>query len=99
MNEARDILSELTRSKTTDVVLFGTEAGIFRALGMSMAVCGPGSIEQAHTPNEFLATDQLKKCFQMLEGLKCKLTAWVANLCGTVSTLSHLSNAPTLFLG
>ncbi|MEO1639524.1 MAG: acetylornithine deacetylase [Pseudomonadota bacterium] len=75
VNEARDILMELTGSNTSDVVSFGTEAGIFSALGMSVAVCGPGSIEQAHKPDEYLATDQLEKCLQMLGGLESKLSS------------------------
>jgi acetylornithine deacetylase len=73
VNEARDILMELTGSNHSGVVPFGTEAGLFSALGMSVAVCGPGSIEQAHKPDEFLAIDQLQKCLDMLDGLEDKL--------------------------
>lgn len=73
VNEARDILMELTGSNHAGVVPFGTEAGIFSALGMSVAVCGPGSIEQAHKPDEFLAVDQLVKCLSMLDGLEANL--------------------------
>ena len=73
VNEARDILMELTGSNQAGVVPFGTEAGIFSALGMSVAVCGPGSIEQAHKPDEFLAVDQLVKCLAMLNGLEANL--------------------------
>lgn len=72
-NEARDILLELTGGNRTDVVPFGTEAGIFASLGMSTVVCGPGSIEQAHKPDEFLALDQLQKCLDMLDGLEKRL--------------------------
>lgn len=72
-NEARDILLELTGSNRADVVAFGTEAGIFASLGMSTVVCGPGSIEQAHKADEFLALDQLQKCLDMLDGLRGKL--------------------------
>jgi acetylornithine deacetylase len=75
LNEARDILMELTGSNTSDVVPFGTEAGIFASLGMSVAVCGPGSIEQAHKPDEYLAVDQLANCLSMLDGLQGKLCA------------------------
>lgn len=75
MNEARDILMELTGSNHAGVVPFGTEAGIFAALGMSVTVCGPGSIEQAHKPDEFLAIDQLVKCLAMLDGLEANLVA------------------------
>ncbi len=73
VNEARDIMIELTGGNRADVVAFGTEAGIFSALGMSAVVCGPGSIEQAHKPNEFLALDQLQKCLDMLDGLEARL--------------------------
>ena len=72
-NEARDILMQLTGSNTTDVVPFGTEAGIFAALGMSTVVCGPGSIQQAHKPDEFVAVDQLAKCLTMLDRLEERL--------------------------
>lgn len=72
-NAARDILLELTGSNRTEVVPFGTEAGIFASLGIATVVCGPGSIDQAHKPNEFLALDQLQKCLDMLDGLEAKL--------------------------
>ena len=73
-NEARDIVAELTGANGTDLVAFGTEAGLFQALGMSAVVCGPGSIAQAHKANEFLSIAQLEQCLQMLEGLERKLT-------------------------
>ncbi|CRK74360.1 acetylornithine deacetylase [Nereida ignava] len=75
VNEARDILLELTGSNGAGVVPFGTEAGIFGSLGMSAVVCGPGSIEQAHKPDEFLALDQLQKCLTMLDDLERKVHA------------------------
>jgi len=74
-NEARDIVAELTGANGADTVAFGTEAGIFQALGMSAVVCGPGSIEQAHKPDEYLALDQLEECLVMLERLGAKLGA------------------------
>lgn len=72
-NEARKIVSELTGSNGSDVVPFGTEAGIFQSLGMDVVVCGPGSIEQAHKADEFLALDQLGQCLSMLEKLGDRL--------------------------
>lgn len=72
-NEARDILMELTGANGADVVPFGTEAGIFQGLGMSVVVCGPGSIEQAHKPDEYVSTDQMRQCLDMLERLSAKL--------------------------
>lgn len=68
-NEAKRILTELTGANSADVVPFGTEAGIFQQLGMDVVVCGPGSIDQAHKANEFLAVDQLSNCLTMLRDL------------------------------
>lgn len=65
-NEARDILFALTGANTAGLVPFGTEAGIFQSLGMNVAVCGPGSIDQAHKADEFLAVDQLSQCLDLL---------------------------------
>ena len=74
-NEAKAIVMELTGANGAGTVPFGTEAGLFQALGMSVVVCGPGSIEQAHKPDEFLALDQLRQCLSMLEGLADRLAA------------------------
>lgn len=74
-NEAKDILMELTGANGADTVPFGTEAGIFQSLGMSAVVCGPGSIEQAHKPDEYVSLDQLSQCLTMLERLGGKLAA------------------------
>ncbi|MEZ5477217.1 MAG: acetylornithine deacetylase [Thiolinea sp.] len=73
-NEARQIVSELTGQASTDVVAFGTEAGLFQQLGLSVVVCGPGSIQQAHKPDEYLSLEQLQACLDMLERLGDKLT-------------------------
>ena len=68
-NEARRIVSALTGANGADLVAFGTEAGIFQALGTDVVVCGPGSINQAHKADEFLSLDQLSQCLTMLERL------------------------------
>jgi len=72
-NEARRIVAELTGANAADVVAFGTEAGIFQALGADVVVCGPGSIEQAHKADEYVALDQLAECVAMLERLGKRL--------------------------
>ena len=72
-NESRRLVAELTGEETADVVSFGTEAGLFQSLGMSAVVCGPGSIEQAHKPDEFVSVEQLEACLGMLERLVGKL--------------------------
>ena len=49
-------------------VSFGTEAGFFRTMaGIPSVVVGPGSIAQAHKPDEYLAVDQLAECLKMLD--------------------------------
>lgn len=49
-------------------VAYGTEAGHFsRALGIPTIVCGPGSIAQAHKPDEYIAGDQLTCCDKFLD--------------------------------
>ena len=70
---ARDLVSALTGANDSDVVAFGTEAGLFQALGMSVVVCGPGSIAQAHMADEFVEIDQMRQCLDMLTRLTDRL--------------------------
>jgi acetylornithine deacetylase len=58
-------------------VSFGTEAGLFDDIGINCVVCGPGSIDQAHKPDEFVSREQLRICDQMIENLvhRCRETA------------------------
>jgi acetylornithine deacetylase len=42
-------------------VSFGTEAGLFQRAGVPAVVCGPGSIEQAHKPNEYISLEQIAR--------------------------------------
>ena len=72
-NEAKAILMELTGATGADLVPFGTEAGIFQALGMSAVICGPGSIAQAHKPDEYLSLAQLSECLGVLDRLGARL--------------------------
>lgn len=51
-------------------VAFGTEAGLFQQnAGIPTVVCGPGSVDQAHKPNEFVSLDQVKKCEEFMDKL------------------------------
>ncbi len=74
-NAARKLLMELTGANGADLVPFGTEAGLFQSMGMDVVVCGPGSIEQAHKADEFIALDQLADCLKLLEKLGDTLAA------------------------
>jgi acetylornithine deacetylase len=51
----------------TTTVPFATEGGQFQRAGWSTVVCGPGSIEQAHKPNEFIERSQLQACEDFLD--------------------------------
>jgi acetylornithine deacetylase len=51
-------------------VPFGTDGGHFQAAGLSTVVVGPGRIEQAHTPDEWIETAQLEACANFLDGLR-----------------------------
>ena len=66
---AEALALRLTRSNRTIAVSFATEAGHFQAAGLSTIVCGPGSIDQAHKPDEFVDEAQLKACIEFLERL------------------------------
>lgn len=63
--------------KIGDNVSFGTEAGLFDAIGINSVVCGPGSIDQAHKPDEFVSREQMQCCDQMIENLveRCRKQA------------------------
>lgn len=56
-------------------IAFGTEAGLFsQRVGIPAVVVGPGSIDQAHKPDEWLALDQLAACDAMLQALRVQLS-------------------------
>ena len=67
--EARSIALRLTGSNRTEVVSYATESGHFQAAGMSTVICGPGSVDQAHKPDEFVALDQLAQCDRFMDRL------------------------------
>ena len=58
---AEQMVTRITGENDAEVVSYGTEAGQFQEAGYSAIICGPGSINQAHQPNEYISEDQLKK--------------------------------------
>ncbi len=72
-NPARDLAMELTGANGAGLVPFGTEAGLFQAIGIPSVICGPGAIAQAHKPDEYLEIDQLAACLKFLERLGQRL--------------------------
>lgn len=57
----------LAGSNRGHAVAYGTEGGIFQGQGLPVIVCGPGSIDQAHQPNEFVTFEQLDLCVAFME--------------------------------
>jgi acetylornithine deacetylase len=66
---AEALALRLSHSNRTIAVSFATEAGHFQAAGLPTIVCGPGSIDQAHKPDEFVDEAQLMACLEFLERL------------------------------
>lgn len=64
----------LSGANATEKVSFGTEAGIFQKGGVPTVICGPGSIAQAHKPNEYVAVEQMAKCEVFMDRLLGSVT-------------------------
>ncbi|EJL72298.1 acetylornithine deacetylase ArgE [Variovorax sp. CF313] len=63
------LVRALAQDKATRKAAYGTEGGQFQAAGIPSVVCGPGHIEQAHKPDEFVEISQLKSCEDFLRKL------------------------------
>jgi acetylornithine deacetylase len=57
---AERLLRELTGDNSTRTAAYATEAGQFQKRGVPAVVCGPGSIEQAHQTDEWIAIPELE---------------------------------------
>ncbi len=69
-SEVVRLLKSINPENTTlDTVAYAAEAGQFQEAGIESIICGPGSIEQAHRANEFIAKSELDKCDEMLMNL------------------------------
>jgi acetylornithine deacetylase len=67
-NTAEKLAHEASASaQESTTVPFATEGGQFQRAGWSTVVCGPGSIEQAHKPDEFIERAQLDACETFLD--------------------------------
>lgn len=67
--EAERLARAITGDNGVQTAAFATEAGLFQGAGWSSVVCGPGSIEQAHQPDEWIALDQLEKGGAFIDAL------------------------------
>jgi acetylornithine deacetylase len=70
---AEQLALHCSHTNSTHTVSYGTEAGLFQQAGIPAVVCGPGSIEQAHKPDEFIAVSELRACevFLMRLAARC----------------------------
>ncbi|MDU9401251.1 acetylornithine deacetylase [Pseudomonas sp. zfem004] len=65
-SEAARLVALLSGSDDFGTVAFGTEGGLFDQAGIPTVVCGPGSMDQGHKPDEFVSVEQLRGCDAML---------------------------------
>jgi acetylornithine deacetylase len=61
--------AERLTGHAAEAVAFGTEGPYLNSLGMQTVILGPGDIEQAHQPDEYLALDRVKPAEQLVRGL------------------------------
>ncbi|HWH85828.1 MAG TPA: acetylornithine deacetylase [Pseudomonas sp.] len=66
-SEAAALVAAFCASTDFGTVAFGTEGGLFDAVGIPTVVCGPGSMDQGHKPDEFVSLEQLHACDEMLQ--------------------------------
>jgi acetylornithine deacetylase len=69
------LVKQLTGSNRTGKVSYGTEGGLYQQASIPTIVCGPGSIAQAHQPDEWIAQSQLDACDAFLHRLADRLAA------------------------
>lgn len=75
VNPAADLAKAITGHNSTDVVAYAAEAGQFQGAGLSVVICGPGSIDQAHQPNEFITIDQIREGTMFIRKLIDRMSA------------------------
>lgn len=66
---AARLACRLSGANDTGKVSFTTEAGLFQEAGIPAVICGPGSIMQAHKPDEFITLEQVAACEDFLRRL------------------------------
>ena len=66
---AEKLARRLTGANKTHTVSYVSEASLFQRSGIPAVLCGPGSIDQAHQANEWIAEEQLVECTKFLRRL------------------------------
>jgi acetylornithine deacetylase len=73
--EITALAQEFSGSNDIIKVSFGTEASQFQVAGVPTVVCGPGSIREAHKPDEFVSLEQVARCERFLQSLMSRCCA------------------------
>ncbi|EZI28316.1 acetylornithine deacetylase [Pseudomonas extremaustralis] len=73
-SQAAQLIADFSGSQEFGTVAFGTEGGLFDAAGIPTVVCGPGSMDQGHKPDEFVSVEQLDGCDEMLRRMYLSLS-------------------------
>lgn len=68
------MVKQLAGTNEAGAVSYGTEGGLFEGAGIPTLVCGPGHIQQAHQPDEYIDESQLAACESFLRALKVRLS-------------------------
>jgi acetylornithine deacetylase len=72
---AERLALRLAKANRTIAVPYASEAGRFQKAGLPAVVCGPGRIDEAHQPDEFVEIDELAACIEFMSGLARELSA------------------------
>ena len=72
---AETLALRLARRNATIAVPYATEAGHFQQAGVPTVVCGPGRIDQAHQPDEYIEIEQISACVEFMRRLAAELSA------------------------
>ncbi|NUU32971.1 acetylornithine deacetylase [Arthrobacter sp. C9C5] len=70
---ALELAQDLTGHAVEESVVYATEAGLFQQAGIDTVVCGPGSMDQGHTANEYIELTQIAACEDFLQALATHL--------------------------
>ncbi len=67
-------VKQVSGQNASEVVAYGAESGHFQEAGFSVVMCGPGSIDQAHQPNEYIEISQVEAGTDFLRKVIAKLS-------------------------
>ncbi|SDX64845.1 acetylornithine deacetylase [Roseicitreum antarcticum] len=70
-----DLMAQLAGETPLGAVSYGTEAGLFQAAGIAAIICGPGDIDRAHKPEEYLTRNELHATCALMQRLGESLRA------------------------